>query len=168
MVTFDGFLNDILHLAPEWVEKNTSWISGIVQPKSFGNIVSKYQEPVTHETSHYPPFINLTNFVVDRLDHNPGSSLCFFRNNPVIVGGSCAERKPDVTCVCNESLEVDHLSTISQRTGQVELVFGGWNCCCSLSSNSSARAVRGSSLRCMGERLQFEYVSPLGLIPPLD
>src|SRR5882757_9682779 len=53
-VTFDEFLNDILHLAPEWIGKNISRISDIVHTRRFGKMVSKYRGPVTHKTSRYP------------------------------------------------------------------------------------------------------------------
>jgi hypothetical protein len=76
-VTFDEFLNDILHLAPDWIGKNTSRISDIVGTQHFGKMVSKYREPVTHETSHYPPFIVLANHVINQLDHNPDSTYAF-------------------------------------------------------------------------------------------
>src|SRR5882762_3256114 len=55
-VTFDEFLNDILHLASDWIGKNASRISEIIQTQRFGSMVSKYRELVTHETSRYPPF----------------------------------------------------------------------------------------------------------------
>jgi len=48
-VAFDEFLNDILHLAPDWMGKNASRISDIVHTQCFGKMVSKYREPVTHE-----------------------------------------------------------------------------------------------------------------------
>jgi hypothetical protein len=35
-VTFDEFLNDILHLAPDWIGKIASRISDIVQPNPLG------------------------------------------------------------------------------------------------------------------------------------
>ena len=95
-VTFDKFLNDILHLAPDWIGKNASRISDIVCTQYFRKMVSKYREPVTHETSRYPPFIVLANHVINQLDHNPDSNICFCHSDPVLVGGLRAERKPDV------------------------------------------------------------------------
>ena len=74
-VTFDEFLNDILHLAPDWIDKNSSRISDIVRTQSFGKMVSNYREPVTHETSRYPPFIILANHVLDQLDRNTDSGI---------------------------------------------------------------------------------------------
>jgi hypothetical protein len=111
-VTFDEFLNDILHLAPDWIDKNASRISDIVHTQRFGKMVSKYREPVTHETSRYPPFIVLANHVINQLDHKPDSDICFCRNDPVLVGGSCAERKPDVAGVRCQSLEVSERSSV--------------------------------------------------------
>ena len=64
-VTFDEFLNDILHLASDWIEQNTSRISDIVHPQRFGNMVSKYREPVTCKTFRYPPFIIFANHVIN-------------------------------------------------------------------------------------------------------
>lgn len=111
-VTFDEFLNDILHLTPQWIGKNATRISDIVHTQCFGKIVSNYREPVTHETSRYPPFIVLANYVLDQLDHNPDSNICFCRNDPVLVGGSRAERKPDVAGVRYQSLEVLERSSV--------------------------------------------------------
>src|SRR6202044_3875698 len=75
-------------------------------------MVSKYREPVTRKTSRYPPFIVLANHVINQLDHNPDSNICFCRNDPVLVGGSRAERKPDVAGVRYESLEVSERSSV--------------------------------------------------------
>jgi hypothetical protein len=111
-ITFDEFLNDILHLAPDWIGKNASRISDIVHTQHFGKMVSKYRELVTHETSRYPPFIVLANHVISQLDRNPDSNICFCRNDPVLVGGSHAERKPDVAGVRYQSLEVSERSSV--------------------------------------------------------
>jgi hypothetical protein len=89
-VTFDEFLTDILHLPPNWIGKNASQISDTVHAQPFGKMVSKYREPVTHETSRYPPFIVLANHVINQLDHDPDSNICFCRNDPVLVGGRFA------------------------------------------------------------------------------
>ena len=67
---------------------------------------------MTRETSRYPPFIVLANHVINQLDHNLDSNICFCRNDPVLVGGSRVERKPDMAGVRYESLErssVDNL-----------------------------------------------------------
>ena len=111
-VTFDEFLTDILHLAPDWIGKNSSRISDIVHTQSFGKMVSNYREPVTHETSRYPPFIDLANHVINQLDSNPDSNICFCRNDPVLVGGSRAERKPDVAGVRYQSLQLSERSSV--------------------------------------------------------
>ncbi len=111
-VAFDEFLNDILHLAPDWMGKNASRISDIVHTQCFGKMVSKYRELVTHETSRYPPFIVLANHVINQLDHKSDSNICFCRNDPIIVGGSRAERKPDVAGVRYQSLEVSERSSV--------------------------------------------------------
>ena len=62
-------------------------------------MVSKYREHVNHETSRYPPFVNLANHILDHLDRNADSNICFCRNDLVLVGGSQVERKPDVARV---------------------------------------------------------------------
>ena len=88
--------------------------SAKIHPKStilfrdqyFQTLLSKYREPVTHETCRYPPFIELANHVINRLNTNPDSRICFCRNDPVIVEGSHADRKPDVVVVRYKSLEV--------------------------------------------------------------
>ena len=72
-------------------------------------MVSKYREPVTNEISRYPSFIVLANHVIN---HNPDSNISFCRNDPVLVGGSRAERKPDVAGVRYQSLEVSERSSV--------------------------------------------------------
>jgi hypothetical protein len=136
-ITFDEFLNDILHLAPDWIGKNTSRISDIVHTQRFGEIVFKYREPVTHETSRYPPFIVLANHVISQLDHNPESNICFCRNDPVLVRGSRAERK--TRCgrgALQESESVGEIVCRQSYERRTEHVFGGQSYCCSLSLNS--------------------------------
>jgi hypothetical protein len=112
-VTFDEFLNDILNLAPDWIIKNASQISNIVKSQSFKKMVSKYCKE-RHETSRYPPFIDLGNDVMRQLGGNPNSEsdMCFCRNDPVIVGGPCAHRKPDVAGVRRQSLEVEERMSV--------------------------------------------------------
>jgi hypothetical protein len=58
-----------------------------------------YSPAPLDETSRYPPFIVLAKHVINQLDHNPDSNICFCRNDPVLFGGSRAERKPDVAGV---------------------------------------------------------------------
>ena len=105
-VTFNEFLNDVLHLAPDWIKQNSSIISDIVHTEQYKSMISKYCEPVTHETSCYPSFIVLVNYVMDHLGCDPRTNLFFFRNDPVLVGGSYAGRKPDMVGMCNQGLEV--------------------------------------------------------------
>lgn len=40
-------------------------------------MVSKYRDPVTFETHHYAPFINLANHVLGKLDQHVDSILHF-------------------------------------------------------------------------------------------
>jgi hypothetical protein len=63
-ITFDEFLNEILHLPTDWIKQNKSQISCIVNTKLFLDKVSTYCEPVGRETHRYPPFIILANYVV--------------------------------------------------------------------------------------------------------
>lgn len=111
-VTFDEFLNDVLHLAPDWIEQNSCIITDIVHTERYRSLIFKYREPVTHETSRYPSFIVLVNYVMDRLGRDPRTNLFFCRNDPVLVGGSYAGRKPDVVGVRNQSLEVPERSSV--------------------------------------------------------
>jgi hypothetical protein len=111
-ISFDEFLNDILRLSPGWISENTSQIHNIVHDQYFEKMVSKYREPVTHETSRYPSFIELANHAISRLNTNPDSRICLCRNDPVIVAGSHAARKPDVVGVRHKSLEVPERSSV--------------------------------------------------------
>ncbi|KAF8268379.1 hypothetical protein EI94DRAFT_1800505 [Lactarius quietus] len=124
-VSFDEFLNDILHLSPEWINENTSKIQNIVGDKNFQDNVSKYCE-AKYECSRYPPFIKLSNHVIRQLNTNPDSSIHFCHNDPVIVVGSHSKRKPDVVGVRCESLEVPDRSSVDNlmNDGPKEAPFG--------------------------------------------
>lgn len=111
-ITFDEFLNETLHLPTDWIKRNESQISCIVNAKSFSDKVSTYCEPVSHETHRYPPFIILTNFIVNMLAHNSEFNLSFCRNDPIYVRGSSGQRKPDVVSVCWRSLRVAERSSV--------------------------------------------------------
>jgi hypothetical protein len=76
-ITFDEFLNEVLHLPLDWIEQNASKISNIIHLERYGNTVSKYRELVAHETSRYPPFLVLVNHVMDYLGHKPLSNCHF-------------------------------------------------------------------------------------------
>jgi hypothetical protein len=141
-MTFNEFLNDVLHLAPDWIDRNASRISDIAHIKGNGNMLSKYREPVTHKTSRYPPFIILVNHILDQLHDNPDSNICFCHNDPVLVGDSCAERKPDVVGVRNRSLEVSERSSVHNlmKDGPDGACFWWTKLCCTPSSNSFAKS----------------------------
>jgi hypothetical protein len=134
-------------------------------------MVSKYREPVTRKTSRYPPFIALANHVINQLDHNPDSNICFCRNDPVLVGGSRAERKPDVAGVRYQSLEVSERSSVDHLMKDepdgacfwwTELL---WFLQVQIHLQT---AVTRPGSGCSDKRLQLEYVLSLGfLIPPL-
>ncbi|KAH9004959.1 hypothetical protein EDB86DRAFT_2825332 [Lactarius hatsudake] len=104
-VTFDQFLKDILHLAPDWIKQNSSRISEVVCTRFFQTRVSRYRD-ANRETSRYPAFIELANYIMDELGRNPESNIHFCRNDPVRVGGSRADRKPDVVGVRDENLKM--------------------------------------------------------------
>jgi hypothetical protein len=82
---------------------------------SGGHRVADYNSKLllTHTTSHYPPFIILVNHILDQLNHNPDSNICFCRNDLVLIGGLCAKRKPDMVGMCNQSLEVLERSLVN-------------------------------------------------------
>jgi len=112
MRTFDDFLHHVLHAPSDWIEKNRSKISGIIEDTQFQKHISAYREPVSHETGRYQPFVELANFVIDALGQNSHSNLTFCRNDPVIVRGSSGERKPDVAGVCWKSIQVLERSSV--------------------------------------------------------
>jgi hypothetical protein len=85
-VTSEEFLNGVLHLPPDWINKNASQIDDIVHNQCFGKMVSECLEPVTDEIRH--PFILLANHVASQLNPNPDSRICFCCNNPVLIDHS--------------------------------------------------------------------------------
>lgn len=59
-------------------------------PKKFADALSQYVKPVGHEKERYEPFIDLVNAaIVSAKSH-------MVVNDPLIVRGSPAERKPDI------------------------------------------------------------------------
>jgi hypothetical protein len=118
---------------------------------------------VTHETSRYPPLIVLANHVINQLDHYPDSNICFCRNDPVLVGGSRAERKPDVAGVRYQSLEVLERSSVDN------LMKDGLNGACFrwtelLLFFEFKTVVRGPGSGCSDKRSQLEYALSLGFL----
>jgi hypothetical protein len=111
-ITFDAFLNEVLHLSTDWIERNASHIRGIVDTKPFLAMISKYCEPMAHETHRYSPFIVLANHVVGKLAHNSESNLSFCRNDPIHVRGSSGQRKPDVVGVIWRCLQLAARSSV--------------------------------------------------------
>ena len=65
-ITFDKFLNEILHLPTDCIKLNESQISCIVNAKPFSNKVSTYCKLVGNKTHCYPLFIILANNVVEK------------------------------------------------------------------------------------------------------
>jgi hypothetical protein len=124
-ISFDEFLNDILHLPADWIEQSESQISNIVKEKSFLDKISAYCQPVEHETHRYPPFIVLANYVLEKLDQNSESSLSFCRNDPIYVKGSSGQRKPDVVGVRWECLKVLNRLSVDNlmKGGPEEMAF---------------------------------------------
>ena len=111
-ITLDEFLNEILHLPTDWIKQNKSQISCIVDTKPFLDKVSTYCQPVGCETHHYPPFIILTNYVIDQLVHHSESNLSFCCNDPIYVKGSSGQQKPDVVGDCWRSLQIAERSSV--------------------------------------------------------
>ncbi|KAJ7025709.1 hypothetical protein C8F04DRAFT_1268848 [Mycena alexandri] len=103
IITVANFLEWILLAPPGWeTELNTQSIVGEDQ---FKTLLAKYVEVANKETSHrettmYRPFIELANrCLIDlglRKKKPVDSDLIFCRNDPTIIRGSDAQRKPDV------------------------------------------------------------------------
>ena len=49
---------------------------------------------------------------MDRLGRNPRANLFFYRNDPVLVGGSYTGMKPDVGGMRDQSLEVSERPSV--------------------------------------------------------
>ncbi|KAJ7025736.1 hypothetical protein C8F04DRAFT_1127406 [Mycena alexandri] len=103
IITVADFLEWILLAPPGWeTELDTQSIVGEDQ---FKTLLAKYVEVANKETSHrettmYRPFIELANrCLIDlglRKKKPVDSDLIFCRNDPTIIRGSDAQRKPDV------------------------------------------------------------------------
>jgi hypothetical protein len=55
-ISFDEFLNEALHLAPDWMQQHRSKISRIVNAKSLFDNVYAYCQPVSQKTHRNHPF----------------------------------------------------------------------------------------------------------------
>jgi hypothetical protein len=65
----------------------------IADKEEFKKLMEKYCEVVAHETGRYVPFVEMVNYVFHQI--GPGTvQLC--RNDPTLLWGSYASRKPDV------------------------------------------------------------------------
>jgi hypothetical protein len=79
-------------------------------------MLRRYTARIRHETERYHPFTELVNHAMDQLRDGEEFVVSFCRNDPVIVKGSYAQRKPDGAGVEHDVLNegerggVDNLS----------------------------------------------------------
>ncbi|KAJ7231053.1 hypothetical protein B0H12DRAFT_1192785 [Mycena haematopus] len=115
-------LEDLTRERKITVDQFFKWILRITEPQDTGEMErdSKFQEfmndynqwpTYTHETELYKPFVELANYCLDK----EGAEIQLCRNDPTIVHGSDARRKPDVLSIWRAALalsrgSVDNLS----------------------------------------------------------
>jgi hypothetical protein len=79
-------------------------------------MLRRYTAKIRHETEHYHPFTELVNHAMEKLCGKEEFVVSFCWNDPIIVKGSYAQRKPDGVGVENDVLNegerggVDNLS----------------------------------------------------------
>ena len=100
-ITFDEFLKHILRVSPEWRHQEKSTIHSIVNSKRYKDMLELYTSQIYHETERYHPFVELVNYAMETLCGREEFIMSFCRNDPIIVKGSYAQRKPDVAGVEN-------------------------------------------------------------------
>ncbi|KAJ7846919.1 hypothetical protein B0H13DRAFT_2285691 [Mycena leptocephala] len=82
---------------------SASTITRITGAAKFKQQLNNYLAPITRETDLYHPFVELANQCVAELVGNDRPVFC--RNDPIIVRGSDAARKPDVVALLRAILQ---------------------------------------------------------------
>ena len=95
-ISFEQFLTHILRVSPEWHNQEKTRINKIAKSEEYNKQLQTYAKEVTRETDRYSTFAELANYVMKQLQGKEEPDICFCRNDPIIVRGSCAHRKPDV------------------------------------------------------------------------
>lgn len=94
-ISFDEFLKCILHVPPELCRQEKPLIENIVNSKRYQDMLQRYVARIHHETECYYPFTELVNHATAQLRESNEFVVSFCRNDPIIVKGSYAQRKPD-------------------------------------------------------------------------
>jgi hypothetical protein len=102
-ITVAQFLFWILNVPENWITTTASTITRITGAAKFKQQLNNYLAPITHETDLYHPFVELANQCVAELVGNDRPVFC--RNDPIIVRGSDAARKPDVVALLRAILQ---------------------------------------------------------------
>jgi hypothetical protein len=118
-ITFDQFLRHILRVPPEWRLQQKQSIETIVNSKRYQDMLPRYTSQIHHEAERYHPFTELVNHVMEKLRGREEFVVAFCRNDPIIIKGSYAQRKPDCTGVENDVVNE------GERGGVDDLSKGG-------------------------------------------
>jgi hypothetical protein len=93
-ITFDQFLKHILRVPPAWSFQEKSRIKAIVSTKRYQDMQQRYTARIHNETERYHPFTELVNHAMEKLRAQNKFVVSFCRNDPIIIKGSHAQRKP--------------------------------------------------------------------------
>ena len=106
-ISFEQFLTHILRVSPEWRNQEKTRIDNIAKSEEYIKKLKTYAKEVTRDTDRYRPFAELANYVMKQLQGKGEPDICFCRNDPIIVRGSCAQRKPDVCTAHKDVMNED-------------------------------------------------------------
>jgi hypothetical protein len=95
------FLREILHIPSEW---GTARMRKLATTQAFRLKLDDYKKDVKREVDLYKPFIELANFCLEKFGMKDRLQFC--RNDPTIIRGSQAKRKPDVVNVRTAALGI--------------------------------------------------------------
>jgi hypothetical protein len=98
-------LQCVLHVPASWEATYASKITEITDSPPFKAFMAEYKPTtVKRETELYRPFVEMANYCLKKLNSRP---IVFCRDDPVIVLGSDAHRKPDVVIVEEAALRIE-------------------------------------------------------------
>jgi hypothetical protein len=102
-LSLNAFMTLILD-SPDWMERvHSSETQDIAEDNKFKQLLKDYVD-AGPGPDHYYPFVVLANYTLTKKNKKHPDTNAFYRNDPTIVSGSYASRKPDVIAANSEAI----------------------------------------------------------------